>query len=156
MAEDRWSQSYCDPNVWWVGRLGDCYYWTPNHGGAYYMGGDLHAVAYRNINFECGLAGEPVKPAGWVAEMNYGKGAPGIWCRNAAIGYHDGAWRYMYGYYGQHHLVSPGSDVIAVTDYVESPAPTWSPPKFNLRMQLARMKHQRNAAQSPRLADGTD
>lgn len=59
---------------------------------------------YASLGYECYVnpfLGAPVKDYGWVQEMNYGRGCYGQWFENGAIGYHDGAWRVMYGQYGQ-------------------------------------------------------
>lgn len=100
MGDNFWSQSGCRPDVWIFGVPGQgAYAWTARFGTHWVTGGVYQA--WKSQGFECGIAGPPVKEAGWVAEMNYGQGCVGQWFENAAIGYHDGAWRIMYGQYGQ-------------------------------------------------------
>lgn len=95
-----WTQSGCKSDVWWYGVPGQgCWYWTQRF-GQHFVGGGLYQK-YASLNYECGLLGPPVKDAGWIQEMNYGKGCNGQWFFNGAIGYHDGAWNVMFGDYGQ-------------------------------------------------------
>lgn len=87
----------------WFGYPGwGAYYRTARY-GTYGVSGGVYAK-YASLGYECYVTpflGAPVKDYGWIAEMNYGKGCPGQWFENGAIGYHDGAWRVMYGNYGQ-------------------------------------------------------
>lgn len=84
-----------------------------------------------------------MKEYGWIAEMNYGKGCPGQWFEGGAIGYHDGAWRIMYGNYGQttgrlRALVQKvrREHVGYRTPVYEEPAiPDRPPPRINREMQ---------------------
>lgn len=71
--------------------------------GEWWVGGGVYQK-FAAIGYECRVQpfiGAPVKAYGWIAEMNYGKGCWGQWFENGAIGYHDGAWRVMYGDFGQ-------------------------------------------------------
>lgn len=71
--------------------------------GEHWVGGGVYQK-FASVGYECYVnpfLGAPVKPYGWIQEMNYGRGCYGQWFENGAIGYHDGAWRIMYGRYGQ-------------------------------------------------------
>lgn len=94
-----WSTG-CRSDVEWYGFPGQGSYYRWNGGPAWWVGGGIWA-AFRDQGFECGLLGPPVGEYKWISEMNYGRGCFGQWFANGAIGYHDGAWRIMYGYYGQ-------------------------------------------------------
>jgi hypothetical protein len=105
VGDNSWTQSACRPDVWIYGVPNQgAYAWTATRGSIWVTGGIYQA--WKSQGFECGLAGPPAKPSGWIQEMNYGQGCVGQWFTNAAIGYHDGAWRIMYGYYGQLGLVA--------------------------------------------------
>lgn len=100
MADGSWSQSSCRADVFWWGVPGSgCHYWTQRF-GQYWVGGGVYQK-YASLGWECGVLGPPVRAYGWVAEMNYGRGAYGQWFQNGAIGYHDGQWNLMAGDYGQ-------------------------------------------------------
>lgn len=105
MPDNQWTPSTCRPEVWIYGVPGEgAYAWTAARGSYWVTGGVYQA--WRSQGFECGVLGWPIKAAGWVAEMNYGRGCPGQWFSNGAVGYHDGAWRIMYGQYGQMGLMA--------------------------------------------------
>lgn len=100
MADGAWSVSACDPSVQWYGVPGaGCHYWTARF-GQYWVSGGVYQ-RYASVGFECGGLGPPVKPYGWISEMNYGRGCWGQWFFNGAIGFHDGQWHVMWGQYGQ-------------------------------------------------------
>lgn len=90
----------CRPDVQWYGFPGQGSYYRWNNGPMRWVGGGVWSK-YRDMGFECGPLGPPVKDYGWIAEMNYGRGCFGQWFANGAIGYHDGRWNVMLGYYGQ-------------------------------------------------------
>lgn len=77
--------------------------WYRSRFGTYSVTGGVYQT-FAARGYECYVnpfLGTPVKAYGWIAEMNYGRGCWGQWFENGAIGYHDGAWRIMYGNYGQ-------------------------------------------------------
>ncbi len=75
--------------------------------GTFDVSGGVYQKFAEGGRYECYVQpflGAPVKPYGWVAEMNYGRGCWGQWFENGAIGFHDGRWNVMYGRYGQSAL----------------------------------------------------
>lgn len=76
-------------------------------GPAIGVSGGVYQMFAEGGRYECHVhpfLGAPVKDYGWIAEANYGRGAWGQWFENGAVVYHDGAWRVMYGRYGQSAL----------------------------------------------------
>lgn len=76
-------------------------------GPAIAVSGGVYGKFAEGGRYECyaqPFLGAPVKPYGWVAEANYGRGAWGQWFENGSVVYHDGAWSVMYGRYGQSSL----------------------------------------------------
>lgn len=101
MGEGFWSNG-CRSDVEYKGFSGLGSYYRSRF-GEWWVGGGVYQK-YASVGYECYVnpfLGAPVKPYGWIAEMNYGRGCYGQWFENGAIGYHDGAWRIMYGNYGQ-------------------------------------------------------
>ncbi len=94
-----WSTG-CRRDVEWYGFPGQGSYYRWNGGPMRWVGGGVWSK-YRDMGFECGALGPPVKDYGWIGEMNYGRGCFGQWFAGGAIGYHDGRWNVMLGYYGQ-------------------------------------------------------
>ncbi len=104
MAQGSWSTG-CRADVEYFGYPGLGAYYRSRF-GQHWVGGGVYQK-FASVGFECYVnpfLGAPVKPFGWIAEMNYGKGCQGQWFENGAIGYHDGAWRVMFGRYGQSAL----------------------------------------------------
>lgn len=106
----------CRNDVEWKGYSGVGSYYRSRF-GEYWVGGGVYQRYAATGRYECyghPFLGAPVKAYGWIAEMNYGRGCWGQWFENGAIGYHDGAWRIMYGNYGQRggmSLASPQAQV---------------------------------------------
>lgn len=101
MGEGFWSNG-CRSDVEYKGFSGIGSYYRSRF-GEWWVGGGVYQK-YASVGYECYVEpflGAPVKAYGWIAEMNYGRGCWGQWFENGAIGYHDGAWRVMYGRYGQ-------------------------------------------------------
>ena len=93
----------CRNDVEWKGYAGLGSYYRSRF-GEYWVGGGIFQKYAEGGRYECyghPFLGAPVKAYGWIQEMNYGRGCYGMWFENGAIGYHDGAWRVMYGRYGQ-------------------------------------------------------
>ena len=101
MGDRFWSVG-CRSDVEWYGYPGWGAYYRSRFGTFGVSGGVYQR--YASIGYECSPLGPPVKEYGWIAEMNYGRGCWGQWFEGGAIGYHDGAWRIMYGRYGQSAL----------------------------------------------------
>lgn len=101
MGDGFWSTG-CRSDVEYYGYPGLGAYYRSRF-GQHWVGGGVYSK-FASVGYECYVnpfLGAPVKDYGWIAEMNYGKGCAGQWFENGAIGYHDGAWRVMYGNYGQ-------------------------------------------------------
>ncbi len=99
---DRFWSTGCRPDVEYFGYPGWGAHYRSRFGTFAVSGGVFQAFAAQG--YECGPLEMPVKPYGWVAEMNYGRGCPGQWFRGGAVGFHDGRWNIMYGRYGQSAL----------------------------------------------------
>lgn len=102
MGEGFWSYG-CRNDVEYKGYSGLGSYYRSRF-GTHWVGGGIYQKFAEGGRFECyghPFLGAPVKGYGWIAEMNYGQGCYGQWFENGAVGYHDGAWRIMYGQYGQ-------------------------------------------------------
>lgn len=100
---DRFWSNGCRGDVEWFGYPGWGAYYRTVRFGTYGVSGGVYSK-YASLGYECYVSpflGAPVKDYGWVQEMNYSRGCYGQWFENGAIGYHDGAWRVMYGNYGQ-------------------------------------------------------
>lgn len=101
MADGYWSTG-CRSDVEYYGYPGSGSYYRSRF-GTYWVGGGVFQK-FASLGYECYVSpflGAPVKAYGWIQEMNYGQGCYGQWFENGAIGYHGGAWRIMYGNYGQ-------------------------------------------------------
>ena len=101
MGDGFWSNG-CRSDVEYYGYPGLGSYYRSRF-GQHWVGGGIFQK-YASVGYECRVQpflGAPVKGYGWIQEMNYGRGCYGQWFENGAIGYHDGAWRIMYGDYGQ-------------------------------------------------------
>ncbi len=101
MGQGFWSTG-CRSDVEFYGYPGLGAYYRSRF-GQHWVGGGVYQK-FASVGYECYVnpfLGAPVKPYGWIQEMNYGRGAYGQWFENGAIGYHDGQWRIMYGNYGQ-------------------------------------------------------
>lgn len=96
MADNAWSQSTCNGDVWWWGVPGQgTHYWTARF-GQYWVGGGVYQV-YASVGWECGGLGPPVKPYEWLSEFN----SYGQWFAGGAIYYSGGQWRIAWGDFGQ-------------------------------------------------------
>jgi hypothetical protein len=103
MGDGFWSTG-CRADVEYYGYPGQGAYYRTARFGQHWVGGGVYGKFAEGGRFECNVQpflGAPVKDYGWVQEMNNGRGCYGQWFENGAIGYHDGAWRIMYGNYGQ-------------------------------------------------------
>ena len=101
MGNGFWSNG-CRSDVEYYGYPGLGAYYRSRF-GTWWVGGGVFQK-FASVGYECHVnpfLGAPVKAYGWIAEANYGRGAYGQWFENGAVVYHDGAWRIMYGRYGQ-------------------------------------------------------
>lgn len=96
MGDNFWSESTCKGGVWWYGIPGQgCWYWTERY-GQHFVGGGVYQK-YAQAGWECGALGEPVKGYQWLSEF----AADGQWFLGGAIYFKNGAWRIVFGDYGQ-------------------------------------------------------
>lgn len=98
MADYEWSTSGCRPDVQWYGIPGAGSYQHTDRFGTYWIGGGIYQK-FAEAGYECGGLGPPVKEYQWLSEF----GAWGMWFEGGAIYYSGGAWRIVFGNYGQTH-----------------------------------------------------
>lgn len=147
-GDNAWTQSPCRPDVWIYGVPGQGSWTWHARWGTFWVGGGVYQAwknqgyEWKNQGYECGILGPAVKAYGWIAEMNYGQGCPGQWFEGGAVGYHNGAWRIMYGNYGQtagrlHSMLQKvRREHVAYRSPFEKPSmPTTPAPPINREMQ---------------------